>query len=400
MSNEPDDPLERRLAFLDLDEVDRQRLQELAPLYQRHAAAFVEAFYQHLLRFDETAAFLRDPALVEHLKITQNEHFRSMLEARWDADYVRQRHRVGRMHADVGIDPQWFLGAYNQYVQFWFRRYVEAAGSTDQEGFERILSVLKVIFLDVGLTLDAYFAQATQKLRHALDMLWKANVELKHFAHLASHDLKTPLATVANLCDEALDEFGEAMPRGARQLIEAALARTFRMSQMIDDLLTSHVSAPETEANDAVSSEAALKEAADRLRPILDQRRVALRLPSGAPLVWGNRVRLQEAFYNLLSNAAKFVPEGTGRIEVTVQPEQAGYRFTIADNGPGIPADELDRIFLPFRRLPQHRNLPGSGLGLYFAKNLIEHQQGKVWAESASGHGSRFHVWLPSPRQG
>ncbi len=62
------------------------------------------------------------------------------------------------------------------------------------------------------LTLEAYFSHGTRSLRNALDMLWQANTNLRQFAQLTSHDLKTPLATVANLCDEVIDEFREQLP--------------------------------------------------------------------------------------------------------------------------------------------------------------------------------------------
>ena len=160
-----------------------------------------------------------------------------MLEAPWDEEYVQGRNRVGDTHADVGIEPNVFLGAYNLYAQYCFRHLMTGLGHREQADLDRLLSVLKVIFLDIGLTLDADFARLIESQRQALDMLWKANVELKQFAQLASHDLKTPLATVANLCDEALDEFGTQIPEGARDLVEAARQRTFRMSRMIDELL-------------------------------------------------------------------------------------------------------------------------------------------------------------------
>jgi signal transduction histidine kinase len=66
----------------------------------------------------------------------------------------------------------------------------------------------------------------------------------------------------------------------------------------------------------------------------------------------------------------------------------------VADNGPGIPPDELERVFVPFRRLPRHRDRPGSGLGLYFAKTLVEQQGGRIWAESKPGQGAKFYVRL------
>lgn len=74
--------------------------------------------------------------------------------------------------------------------------------------------MLKAIFLDVGLSLDAYFHRLTEDLQRALGMLWEANKKLKQFAHFTSHDLKTPLGTVANLCDEVIDEFGSQIPGG------------------------------------------------------------------------------------------------------------------------------------------------------------------------------------------
>jgi light-regulated signal transduction histidine kinase (bacteriophytochrome) len=78
--------------------------------------------------------------------------------------------------------------------------------------------------------------------------LRKANQELKQFAQFASHDLKTPLATVANLCEEVLDEFGGEVPAEARQMIEAAHQAVFRMSATIDELLQGAVSAESNRA--------------------------------------------------------------------------------------------------------------------------------------------------------
>jgi signal transduction histidine kinase len=106
-------------------------------------------------------------------------------------------------------------------------------------------------------------------------------------------------------------------------------------------------------------------------------------------------VRLREALYNLLSNAVKFINRSRGQVTISTQSEERGTTITVADNGPGIPAEELQRIFLPFRRLAQHRDSPGSGLGLFFAKSMIEDQGGHVWAESSPGQGSQFSILLP-----
>src|SRR4029078_10431152 len=220
------------------------------------------------------------------------------------------------------------------------------------------------------------------------------NSELRQFAQLTSHDLKTPLATMANLCDEALDEFADEMPEGAASLVLAARDRAFRMSRTIDELLSSTMSLHTDTVQDRVMSEEVLSEAIDQVRPLLDQKSIELTVSAHLPAISGDRARLREVFYNLLSNAIKFNDKPQGHIDVACTIRDGECIFTIADNGPGIPAEELSRIFVPFRRLPSHRNVPGSGLGLYFAKTMVEQQQGRIWIESEVGKGSTFFVLL------
>jgi len=386
--------LERRLAFLELSPDDAQRLRRLAPRFSANVEEFAEAFYRHLFDFEETSRLLDAPGRVERLKELQKSHFESLLAANWDEAYVDRRRRVGQTHAEMGVEPQFFLGAYYQYLQHILRSCLPGNGARQVEELESFLSLVKVVFLDVGLTLDAYFTQSTNRLQSALDLVWKANHDLRQFAQLTTHDLKTPLATVANLCDEAVDEFGPDMPEGARQLVEAARAGAFRMSDMIDELLASAID-PRSDVPLEVPSGQAFQDAIERMRPQLVERGIELVVPNQWPIVHGDKVRLREAAYNLLSNAVKFIDKSPGRIVLSVAVDGPRCRFCVADNGPGIPPEELDRVFVPFRRLPMHRDRPGSGLGLYFTKNLIEEQGGRVWAESQPGQGSQFYIELP-----
>ncbi len=386
--------LERRLAFLAIDEADRQRLRALSPRLNARADAFVETFYRHLFAFEETAQFLGDDELVARLKESQKSHLLSMLGADWDDHYVERRYRVGDAHAQVGLSPQAFLGAYNQYLQFCLRELSETLDAPAKACADQMLSLQKAVFLDISLTLEAYFTQATQSLRKALDLVYQANAELRQFAQLTSHDLKTPLATMANLCDEALDEFRDQMPAEAAELIEAARQRAFRMSTTIDELLRSTMSLHSETPQDIVEMDHVLAEAVEQVRPLLKQKSIQLSVAENLPRVLGDRPRIREVFYNLLSNAVKFSDKRHGRIDIGCTLRDDDCVFTITDNGPGIPAEELSRVFVPFRRLPNHRDVPGSGLGLYFAKTMVEQQQGRIWVESEVGTGSCFHVSL------
>lgn len=385
---------QRQLDYLEFATSDRTRLQAIAATLADCGPEFVEKFYHHLFRFDETARFLQDPALVERLKQAQQSHLESMLQADWTEAYVDRRRRVGDVHAQVGINPRMFLGAYNQYLQFCFRRLVVDADPRVQEFAEDALSLLKAVFFDIGLTLDAYFQHATENLQQALEMVFHANTELRQFAQLTSHDLKTPLGTMANLCDEALDEFGPKMPAEARKLIAAAKNRAYRMSQTIDELLASALTTQSDDGTEVFSSELVINQAAETIKPLLEERQIELVVVGPLPWVCGDPVKVREAFYNLFSNAAKFIDKQPGQIHVSARVEGDDCIFCVADNGPGIPPEELQRIFVPFRRLPRHRNEPGTGLGLYFTKSLIERQSGHIWVESDLGHGSRFYVLL------
>jgi signal transduction histidine kinase len=389
--------VQRRLAFLEMEEEDGERLRRLAPLFEAHAREFVDRFYRHLYAMPDTASFLQDPALVDRLKQLQLAHLHSMLQADWGEEYVARRRRVGSVHAEKGIEPEFFLGAYQMYLSY-YMDHLEVACSGDTCAFvEQMRSLVKAVLLDVGLTLDAYFSRLTDDLRKALDMYWRANAELRQFAQLASHDLKTPLATVANLCEEALDEFRSEMPAEACELIERAKQRSYRMSRMIDELLDATLTQPGADQLAPVALSEVMEDVFDRLNATLAEKNIELVAPPQWPLVLGNRPRLCEAFFNLIANAGKFVNPRTGRIVLSIKQEEEHTTIVVADNGPGVPPEELERIFNPFRRLPRDRNVPGSGLGLYFTKNLIEQQGGQVWAESPPGGGARFCVRLKRP---
>jgi signal transduction histidine kinase len=391
----PAEVLLNRRAFLEISDVDLERVRGLAELFGSYLDEFVEQFYAHLFAGAVTASFLTDPELVARLKQTQKQYFASLLEARLGVDYVADRRRIGRKHAEVGLEPQWFLGAYNQYLQFCFRKFAATCGGDFECYVEGTLALLKVVLLDTGLALDAYFAQSTEHLRAALRLLAQSNAELKEFARLASHDLKSPLGAVAGLCEEFLDEFGGQVPEEGRKLIESARARVLTLGRMIGELLSMSEASAQPDQRMRVATRRVLDEVLERLRPEVEGRSIQFVLPDNLPDVRAHPGRLQEVFYHVMSNAVKFMDKEYGTIVLGAETSNGECVFCISDNGPGIAESDLPQIFAPFRRLPQHRDKPGSGLGLYFVKSFIEDQGGRVWVESRLGEGSQFYIAVP-----
>ena len=120
-------------------------------------------------------------------------------------------------------------------------------------------------------------------------------------------------------------------------------------------------------------------------------------LPDEAPHVLADHDRLVQVVLNLLSNAAKFIPERGGRVKVVLSRDAGQARVDVADNGPGIDAALHPVIFEKFRQGGDERSRPqGTGLGLPISRQIIEHFGGRLWVESEPGQGAKFCFSLPA----
>src|SRR5262249_26472190 len=127
---------------------------------------FAERFYQHLLSHPRTASLLQDPEQLEALKKIQANYFSELLESVLDDSYFEGRLRVGLAHQRIALEPAWYLGAYNQYIQLTFPVFVKAFGGNLEKVLPLLLSLVKVIFLDITLALRTYYQSSTEQLRH------------------------------------------------------------------------------------------------------------------------------------------------------------------------------------------------------------------------------------------
>jgi signal transduction histidine kinase len=131
-------------------------------------------------------------------------------------------------------------------------------------------------------------------------------------------------------------------------------------------------------------------------------RAVAIDVPPRFPRVVGDPERLRQVLTNLLTNAIKYSPEG-GVITIRCRerpPEQV--LLEVVDQGLGIPADQMGRLFRKFERVRSegHDRISGTGLGLYICRLIVEAHGGRIWAESTAGEGSTFLVLLPVDARG
>jgi signal transduction histidine kinase len=235
-----------------------------------------------------------------------------------------------------------------------------------------------------------------QSLRQAKHAAEQANQAKSEYLSRMSHELRTPLNAILGFAqlmelDELRDEQRENLAHvlsGARHLLglinevlDIAAIEAGRLRLSLEPLVAADL----------------IAETMGMIRPLADQQGILLtgpRVPA-ATHVLGDRQRLKQILLNLLSNAVKYNRQG-GTVTVACKPvEGERLRLSVADTGPGIPAESLDRLFVPFERLGyEHSAVEGTGLGLPLAQRLAEAMGGTLAVVSDPGKGSTFWIEL------
>lgn len=223
-----------------------------------------------------------------------------------------------------------------------------------------------------------------------------ANAAKDRFLAMLSHELRTPLSPV--LHSLTLIEETQECPESVREALQIIRRNVQLEARLIDDLLDlARIRNSKLQLQfQLVDAHELLRRALEICQPQVDARGIRLEtsLEAKSTVLSADPARLQQIFWNLISNAVKFTPRN-GLIQITTANEDGQLRVQVKDTGAGIEPGKLVSIFDAFEQAPQ-RASAGLGLGLAICKALAEFHQGKITADSEGpGHGSIFTVTLP-----
>ncbi|MEX2577515.1 MAG: ATP-binding protein [Verrucomicrobiales bacterium] len=232
--------------------------------------------------------------------------------------------------------------------------------------------------------------------KRALLQLEQKNQDLKGFAHTVAHELKTPLQSIVTALGIAKETSSEQLPDNVRQLLSMGFESSNHLSNLINDLLAFAESDPGSETTGKVDLDSLARSAIAELQVADGADGARFEIVGPLPEVKGVHSRLRQVMRNLIANAIKYRREEPLVVEISSECRKGECTIRVKDNGLGIAPENLERIFESFYRVHSRDEIPGTGIGLGFAREVVERHGGTLGVESEEGVGSTFYFTLPT----
>lgn len=242
-----------------------------------------------------------------------------------------------------------------------------------------------------------------QKLQKAYEELQTLDKMKDEFVSNVSHELKTPLISIKGFGELLYDEKLRGRLDEQKKSLEAIIRNADRLNRLINSILfISRLQAGKIEFHfEPLDMDEIVQVYIGDFKSMMDKKQITFEKETLATSkILGDKDKFVEVIANLLDNALKFTPQG-GKIAIKAWDEDENVHLTVSDNGIGIPADVIPKLFTRFYQVDAStaRKYGGTGLGLYITKTIIDAFGGKIWIESDVGKGTTVHILLPIAKE-
>ena len=225
-----------------------------------------------------------------------------------------------------------------------------------------------------------------QLLENALKNLQEQNNELNDYAHIISHDLKSPIRNIEALIAWLREDYHEILESKGRETIDLIRTNLEKMDDLIEGVLKYSTIDKKSQAHQKVDLSLLIPEIIQMMNV---PENCTINVQKDMPEVVGDRFQLHQIFQNLIENSIKYNDKPECSITIGWIPQKDGHELYVKDNGPGIEPQFHDKIFQMFQRLDHQ--IDSTGIGLSLVKKIITRYGGKIWVESSPGDGTTFH---------
>lgn len=279
-----------------------------------------------------------------------------------------------------------FVTALSREEQYVLKGFAEGAVDYLQKPLD-----INVVRAKVNVFEQLYFNQF--RLKTALTELDRINKQLEKFVYIVSHDLKSPLSSVIMMLELIKNDPHVVANQEVKENIDMVYQASGRLSEMIMALLEYSTTSLSQQTIESTDVHLMVEQLVSLLFP---PKNIQIQILNQLPVIQTKKVKLEQVFQNLISNAIKYNDKPQGLIQIGFAEKEGFYEFFVKDNGPGIADEDKNRIFKLFEITNnQSQRDSSTGIGLNLLKIIVEEQGGKIWVESTKGEGSVFYFqWM------
>jgi len=331
----------------------------------------------------------------------KDDHMREWLIGKDDYDYVKYRAK-NKSIADERFE---FYRSVSSNQEYGHLEEVIYTAQGQKKYTDKTLMYIDDEDLGSAMRYIGYSIDSTSKkeaeimLKQYMLKLEKSNEELKQFAYITSHDLKSPLRNINSLLQLTKKRNENILDQDSKDLIETCIKSANYLYTVVGDVLLYTTSEADKSVYVKIDLNDIISEIIKNNTVFFKEKKAEIILKKEFPQIFSHRTMMFNLFSNLIQNGIKYNKSEVPKVTIDYTESEDYYYFSVSDNGIGIDEKYKDQIFIVFKRLHNQSEYEGTGIGLSICKQIVENLGGSISFISKLGEGSTFYFNLPKSKQ-